>query len=161
MYKTITATQISRKAGLTIPPPGLRCFVNINYTKRLEMVHTHMKTKPGGIVWFFICPVTGKRCRKLHLINGRYIHSSIIKGYHRNIKPLWYSGTLMDNLLKKVQRKINAEKTIESKHFKAYYNGKPTKKYLKCLNQIKAGGNVSMMDIINGTYNNLLRKPSI
>lgn len=161
MYKTIIAATIGRLAGLSIPPPGKRCFVTINSTGSLEMVYNHMKTKPGGVVWFFVCPVTGKHCRKLHLVNGAYVHASTIPGHYRKIKPLWVTGTGMDKLLIIMQGKINAEKLIDSKYFKPFYNGKPTKKYLKCLSQIEAGEGVTMSEIVNGKYNYLLQKQPI
>ncbi len=33
-----------------------------------------------GLVWFFRCPVTGKQCKKLHLIDGRFMHRSAVRG---------------------------------------------------------------------------------
>lgn len=31
-----------------------------------------------GKVWYFYCPFTGKRCRKLHLIQERFMHRSAL-----------------------------------------------------------------------------------
>jgi hypothetical protein len=36
-----------------------------------------------------------------------------------------------------------AKSKLHSKNFKRYYNGKPTKQYLKLLRQIEAGGGIS------------------
>jgi len=155
MYKTINATDIRRKAGLTIYPLGKRCYININDSERLEMVYSYMKTKPGGVVWYFICPLTKKRCRKLYLVNGRYIHSSKIKRFYRIMKPMWFTERPINKILVLKQKQINAEKLIDQKYFKKHYAGKPTKRYLKCLKQIELGDYHSMFSIINGASDNL------
>ena len=36
---------------------------------------------------------------------------------------------------------------INAKHFKRFYNGKPTKKYLKCLEQIKRSNRYTLEDM--------------
>jgi hypothetical protein len=156
MYETITASIIRRKYGLT-PRTGKRCFICINNKDRIEMVCRKVKGAANGNVWSFVCPITGIHCRKLHLVNGRYIHRSIIKGYYRKIAPAWQTRTLMDKLLKKVKGKIDAEKEMERKFFKSHYRGKPTKKYLKCLKQIEDAGGITMSGIINGKYDSLLK----
>lgn len=156
MIKTIIANEIKRIAGLKIPPPGKRCHITINDVNRVEMVYNHMRTKPGGVVWFFICPVTGKRCRKLHFINGRYVHASRIKGYYRNNKPAWYTESKFNDILKLKQAAMDSEKLIGSKHFKTHYAGKPTKRFLKCSKHIQDAGGISMHGIVNGEYDSLL-----
>ncbi len=156
MYKSIAATDINRKVGLRIPPPGRRCYITIGSYNRLEMVYSHMKTKPGGVVWFFVCPVTKKRCRKLYLVNGRYVHCSTIKGYYRKIKP-YNTGTKMDLWFKRLQQSTEAEKELSQKHFKTHYAGKPTKRYLKCVNHIENARGISTLALINGQYDYLLK----
>jgi hypothetical protein len=90
-----------------------------------------------GYVWFFICPITGKRCRKLHFIANHFYHRSAFKGCMYEKQS--YSHTFRE-ILKPVERIVALDKNLEllsKKHFKRYYSGKPTKRYLRIMNQIK------------------------
>lgn len=88
-------------------------------------------------IWYFICPFTNKRCRKLHLINGKFIHrTALLNGMYssqieskswRRIKKTYGAGLEID--------KINS--LIYSKNFKKTYRGKPTKRYLIELKKIR------------------------
>lgn len=119
------------------------------------MVYNCIRGAASGIVWFFICPITKKRCRKLHYKEGFYVHWSAIKGYYRNNKPAWWSESPLNKILIKKQAAIDAETTINSRYFKSHYAGKPTKRYSKRLKQIKGGNEFFMMDIINGAYDHI------
>ena len=100
-----------------------------------------------GSVWYFLCPFTLKRCRKLHLIDERFIHRSALS-----------SGVYSKQLHTKKWRELekvygnyfdNDEhyKELYSKHFKKFYNGKPTKRYLKLMEKINDGERFSSSDI--------------
>jgi hypothetical protein len=157
MFKCVKAVDIKRNAGLTIPPPGKRCHITIDSYNRLEMVYIHMKTKPGGVVWFFVCPVTKKLCRKLYLIKGKYVHRSTIKGFYRKFKPAWITGTKLDKVFKRLQQSAEAEKIINQKYFKPHYAGKPTKQFLKCVKNINDAKGISLHSLINGHYDHFLK----
>jgi len=152
MFKTIIASEISRKASLVPHPKGKRCWAYIDATSPVEMVYERFKGKPGGLRWFFICPVTRKRCCKLHLIGNTYQHCSVIKGYYRKMKPAWFSETPLYSILVRKQESIDAKEQMNHKHFKTYYAGKFTKRYLKCIKQIELGNGLSMHSIINGEF---------
>ena len=154
MSKTIVASKISRSSAIAVPQDGKRCFVHINNTQRVEMVYRHLKGKAKGVVWLFVCPQTGKRCLRLYLYNGLYVHRSTIKGFARLNQPPWFINSKFNKLLIIKQGQIDAQKMIDKKYFKKYYAGKPTKRYLKCLKQIEAAGGISMLGIVNGNYNN-------
>ena len=88
-----------------------------------------------GQYWYFICPITKKRCRKLYSVNGIFAHREAFKG-------LYYS----QNQSKKTRAIIKSMECnfklddlysiIYSKSFRKEYSGKPTKKYLKLLKKI-------------------------
>lgn len=157
MVKTIIANDIRRITGIKPGEKGKRCFITFDSLNKIEMVYNQMRTKPGGLVWFFVCPITGKRCRKLHLINGMYVHTSCIKGYYRNNRPAWFTESKFNEILKLKQAAINAEKQLSRKHFKSHYAGKPSKRYLKCLKQIESAKEISLQGIVNGQYDYLLK----
>ena len=52
------------------------CNDNSHYYKILL---TSIPSNLGkGVVWYFICPFTWKRCRKLHLLDERFMHRSAL-----------------------------------------------------------------------------------
>jgi len=90
-----------------------------------------------GKVLYFICPFTNKRCRKLHLINGKFMHRSAL------INPL-YSKQIESKRWREWNKTFGTALELEilyeklySKNFKKYYDGKPTKKFQKLSNQIE------------------------
>jgi len=101
----------------------------------------------NGLIWYFLCPFTGKRCRKLHLINERFMHRSALpsgvysKQIHtkkwRNLEKIYGCYFDLDKYYKK----------LYSKNFKKYYNGKPTKKYLALMTKINKGERFSLSEI--------------
>ena len=124
---------------------------------KIEMVCKRTKGAAGGLVWYFLCPITGIHCRKLHFVNGQYCHRSLIKNYYREIKPSWLTGGPMDKILLLKKKAIIAERTLGKKYFRSHYNGKPTKKYIECLRDIEKAEGITMHDIVNGTYDCLLK----
>jgi len=100
-----------------------------------------------GEIWYFICPSTKKRCRILYSINGYFLHREAFKGsmYEkqthskkwREVEKVY--GAYFDN------DKLYSE--LYSKHFRKYYNGKPTKRYLKLLKQIEKSESIDYRDI--------------
>lgn len=84
-----------------------------------------------GVIWFFVCPQTGKRCRKLHLAENYFYHRSAFRGcmYETQTHSHKYRN------LHKVFASDEIDKQIYSKHFKTHYGGKPTKRYLRLTKQ--------------------------
>lgn len=99
----------------------------IKYTANLI---TRPSNLGNGKLWFFICPHTGKVCRKLHLINGYFLH--------RTANPqLMYAKQIESKKMREWSKRFGfmfddeVYTEIYSKHFKSHYNGKPTKRFLK------------------------------
>jgi hypothetical protein len=153
MFKSIASGHISRKAALTPNQEGKRCKVIIDHTSPIEMVFENFAGKPGGVRWYFICPVTAKRCRKLYLIGNTYQHRSAIKNFYRKNRPEWWSEKPINEILKLKQASIDAEREMTRKYFKRTYNGKPTKKYITCKAKVKAANGITMESIVNSAYN--------
>lgn len=116
-----------------------KSYLNLCYAIKGEQVSYSIKltSVPANIgkgqVWYFICPSTGKRCRKLYLIGKYFVHR---KAYCK----IYYDSqtrSSMDRMLYKFPKADKAQKLIDSKYFRKYYKGKPTKKYLRCLKEIE------------------------
>lgn len=116
------------------------------YNYKIPLVSIPSNLRKGRI-WFFRCPFTGVRCRKLHLIDGRFMHRSVLshgmysKQIHskkwRNLEKTY--GNYFD--LDKHYKELN------SKHFTKFYKGKPTKKYAKLKAKIEDAERFSAYDI--------------
>ncbi len=90
-----------------------------------------------GEIWYFNCPQTNKRCRKLYSIGGYFFHREAFNG-------CMYESQTQSKKYREMERTFGAyfksDKLYEelySKHFKKTYAGKPTKRYLRIMEQIQ------------------------
>lgn len=82
----------------------------------------------NGDIYFFICPITGKRCRALLLHNGLFCHRTAIGGLYDSQTYSRKSRALLEHY-KRLKRKEAAIERIQSKHFTRTYRGKPSKRF--------------------------------
>ena len=89
-----------------------------------------------GEIWYFICPQTKKRCRKLYSIGGYFLHREAFNGcmYETQTQSKYVRQQL--GLMKRLFLDDEIYEEITKKHFKKSYAGKPTKRYLKLIEQI-------------------------
>ncbi len=100
-----------------------------------------------GQVWYFICPATGKRCRKLYSVGRYFLHREAYTGcmYEKQT----YSKHAREQI-KYYESLLGSEKLYEelySKNFKSHYAGKPTKRYLRLMKKINKSGQCSLAEI--------------
>lgn len=96
-----------------------------------------------GKVWYFVCPLIEKRCRKLYRLGAKFLH--------RDAHPfaLYESQTYSHKnraLLRLYDKKFGSDKAydqIYSKHFKTHYAGRLTKRYQRLLKKIEESKSVS------------------
>ena len=105
----------------------------INYRVQLVSVPSNIGK---GVVWYFICPNTGKRCRKLYLIGERFLHRAAFRGcmYEKQTQSKKYRQ--LDKTLGAYFGTDQLFEQLYKKHLKKQYAGKPTKKYLRIANRI-------------------------
>ncbi len=94
-----------------------------------------------GKVWYFVCPSTGKHCRKLYLRNGYFLHRTAHENLmyecqleskrNRDLRKIFQACFIPDTLLE----------AYHSKYLKTHYKGKITKKYAKLKNKIETARN--------------------
>ena len=118
--------------------------VPINYRVKLITAPSNLGK---GVVWFFICPCTGKRCRKLYLVDNYFVSRfAFAKAmYEKQIQSKKYRQ--LDKTLGVYFRSDELFEQLYKKHFKKKYAGKPTKKYLKLTNQIQKAENIPYNEI--------------
>jgi len=94
----------------------------------------------NGLLWFFVCPKTKRVCRKLHFHSGYFLHRTAFRlNYHQQnqSKKMRYftqrfGGMFIDDVYSELYKK----------HFKRYYNGQPTKKYVRLMQKIEDKENI-------------------
>ena len=87
--------------------------------------------------WYFICPLTGIRCRKLYFSDGYFSHRKAIKGaYSRQIETRTVRKSIIQVekicALGKMLEKVNAP------WFRKTYAGKPTRACNRILRAIQS-----------------------
>jgi len=102
-----------------------------------------------GKVWYFQCPFTNKRCRKLHLISERFMHRSALPSGMYSIQTQSKRWRFMDKVYGSYFESDKYYQELYSKHFKTHYKGKPTKRYLKLMRQINKAERFSVSEIEN------------
>jgi len=100
-----------------------------------------------GDYWFFICPQTGKRCRKLYLVDGYFFHRSAFSGCFYEKQTYSASKRQMDRAFALLFGADKLYEQIHSKHFKEHYKGEPTKRYKKIWSKIMAASQLNEQDI--------------
>jgi len=102
----------------------------INYAVKLVWVPSNLGK---GVVWYFSCPQTGKRCRKLYAVEKYFLHRDACKGKG----GLYYIQTLSHKQRERQRFREQAfgdkvEKAMfTEKYFKPMYAGKSTKRQRK------------------------------
>lgn len=126
------STNMSEKSGVLTLHYALNSERKINYQIKLISKTSNLGI---GLIWFFLCPFTGRYCRKLHLIDGYFQHRTANPHimYEKQIEPkIWRIWN------KQFASEINEHLYFElySKYFKRYYKGKMTKRYVRLKKKI-------------------------
>lgn len=100
-----------------------------------------------GEIWYFLCPHTNKRCRKLYSIGGYFLHREAFSGCMYEIQTKTKKWRQMDKVYGAYFDNEKYYEKLYRKHFKTHYNGKPTKRYLKLLEKINETENFSAEEI--------------
>ena len=130
------AASVSIKVSTAPPSP----YIELSYTYQGEALKYQIQLMPTpsnlgkGIYYYFICPITGKRCRKLYLINGQFAHRAAFAGmYNCQIKSKKDRLTFkaINTLLKADLIRNQLKKSMQN-----YYKGKPTKRFMQLLKKL-------------------------
>jgi len=100
-----------------------------------------------GEIWYFICPHTKKRCRKLYSIGGYFLHREAFSGCMYKTQTQSKKYRQLDKTLGAYFEIDNLYSELYKKNFKKTYAGKPTKKYLRIMEQIQKAENIPYHEI--------------
>lgn len=116
----------------------------INYRVQLISAPSNLGK---GVVWYFVCPHTGKRCRKLYLADTYFYHRSAFRGCMYEKQTQSKKSRYLDKTLGEYFQTDQLFEQLYKKHFKKQYAGKPTKKYLKLTQQIQRAESIPYHEI--------------
>src|SRR5574344_190356 len=100
-----------------------------------------------GEIWYFICPQTKKRCRKLYSIGGYFLHREAFNGCMYETQTQSKKHRQLDKTLGAYFKSDNLYSELYKKNFKKTYTGKPTKKYLRIMEQIQKAESIPYHEI--------------
>lgn len=123
-------------------------YIKLNYTFKEKLIgyKISMVSVPSnleiGKIWYFLCPITKKRCRKLYLVNGLFLHREAFKGmYKKQTEPKKWRKIRM--ILERHFALDDIYEEIYSKYFRSHYAGKPTRRYLRLIKKIEVLENIN------------------
>jgi hypothetical protein len=118
-------------------------FITLDYNQNGEVINynVHFVSIPSnlgkGEILYFVCPSTGKHCRKLYLNSKYFLHREAFNYLYYEKQNESKKNRRLISILDKVYLKDEVYKQQFKKHFKTHYNGKVTKRYQKILDKIK------------------------
>ena len=115
-----------------------------NYKVRLVSIPSNLGKSE---VWYFLCPQTNKRCRKLYSIGGYFYHREAFTNcmYESQKQSKYYRQ--LDKTLGAYYRTDQLYDQLYSKNFKKYYARKPTKKYARILEKLKYASKIDAVEL--------------
>lgn len=116
----------------------------INYKVQLVSAPANLGK---GVVWYFVCPHTGKRCRKLYLADTYFYHRSAFRGCMYRIQTLSKRTRLWEKIFSCLYVSDKIYEQLNKRHFKKTYAGKPTKRYLKLTQRLNRVESVPFHEI--------------
>lgn len=128
-------------------------YIELDYKYRDEprKYKVYLTSTPSnlnrGEIWYFICPQTNKRCRKLYSIGGYFLHREAFKGCMYETQTQSKRYRQLDKTLGAYFKSDNLYSELYEKNFKKTYAGKPTKKYLRIMEQIQKAESIPYHEI--------------
>lgn len=98
----------------------------VAYRVNLERIQAHF----GGYNWYFICPKTGKRCRTLYGIGGRFLSRF---AYPSAMYSSQTESKRSREMLKVFRCLDLRGEYLNKRHTRTHYNGRKTKRFRKIL----------------------------
>lgn len=106
----------------------------INYNVNIISIPSNLGK---GQVLYFVCPNTGKHCRKLFHCSKYFLHREAFNYLYYEKQIESKKSRYLVSIFDKVFIKDEVYEEQYKKHFKTHYNGKLTKRYKKILDKIQ------------------------
>lgn len=96
------------------------------YKIQLEFVPSNLPTHENTGYYYFICPATGNRCRKLYMVNGYFVSRKAFKAPYFWQTLSASTRTFSDPSARVLLPELIRQEMGNPKHRKKTYRGKPT-----------------------------------
>ena len=106
----------------------------VNYNVNLVSLDSNLGI---GKIWYFICPHTGKRCRKLYGAGKYFLHRDAFQKAMYECQTYSKKGRQYDKIFKILNGSEKLYNQLHKSYFKSHYAGKPTKRYKQILSELK------------------------
>jgi hypothetical protein len=130
-------------------PPFIE--LSYSYNDQPRKYKVYLTSAPSnlnkGKIWYFLCPHTNKRCRKLYSIGGYFYHREAFKNCMYDSQKKSKYERYLDKTYGVLFKTDEVYKELYKKHFKHSYAGKPTKKYLKLKEQISKAESINEYEL--------------
>lgn len=97
-----------------------------------------------GLIWYFLCPVTGKKCRKLYHLNGNFAHREAHASCMYESQTFSKKNRDLLQVLIPKHKESDLLDKLNKKYFKKYYRGKPTKRYKIILLELQKASKITL-----------------
>jgi hypothetical protein len=153
---TINWTQSrNKRASISIlsntiePKPFIELDYKYNNEVRKYKIHlVSIKSNLNkGNLMYFVCPKTNKRCRKLYLIGGYFLHREAFNRCFYQSQTKSKSFRTIEKVLMIYYGADEKFEELTKKHFKKTYSGKPTKRYLRLTKLIDKADNLTLTEL--------------
>ena len=143
------------EAGFSLSVNVFSGFGNIDfsysYYGTIQKYTVEVVSRPSnlgkGVIWFFICPVTKKVCRKLYFHKGRFLHRTAFPEIIYEQQKLSKRYRKLDKTMKMaLDESIYQE--FHQKHLKTHYRGKPTRRFERITKKLAERDSFSYDDIL-------------
>lgn len=154
---TLTWSRNGNKTGsisIKVNTYGKQPHIELDYKYRDEPRNykVYLTSTPSnlnkGEIWYFICPQTKKRCRKLYSIGGYFLHREAFNGCMYETQTQSKKYRQLDKTFGAYFKIDDLYSQLYQKHFKKTYAGKPTKKYLRIMEQIHKAESIPYSEVI-------------
>ena len=121
------------------------------YNEEIKRYKIFISTLPSnlnkGHNYYFTCSISNKRCRKLYLINGFFAHRQSFKGCMYKNQTLSKKTRIFEKTFGVFFKKDALIEQVNKKWFKYTYSGKPTKKYLRIMEEIQKAKSITYQEV--------------
>lgn len=128
----IKSTILEHKKYITLE--YIQSGETIKYDVRIISIPSNLGK---GDILYFVCPITGKHCRKLYNNSKYFLHREAFRYFYYDKQIESKKNRFLVSIFDKVFLKDEVYNEQYQKHFKTHYNGKVTKRYQKILDKIK------------------------
>ncbi len=118
--------------------------ISINYKVEIVSIPSNFGK---GQIQYFLCPKTFKNCRKLYLVQTYFYHRDAFEYSMYECQTQSKKARTLNGTIGTYFKVDSYNEQLYKKHFKKTYGGKPTKKYLWLIGQIRKAENIDFRDV--------------